>query len=441
MSSEKSSHQAGVLSFAIGAKGAFKVFERVRHIWKRYGFSTRKMDDALYQFWSILSEFDSSATFPIPALVVQRNPEVIRKYQAKGIEFALHGLRHIDYSQLTYDEQLKELAMAKEIFSAAGIHFSGFRTPYLRRDSALNRAIEDQVLSYSSNQPIIWDALDLDSLEAADRKNYSLGLDFYKSWSANDRISMPILRNGVVRIPVTLPDDEMLLDRLETNGQDYVYNAWSYILDQTHQRGELFTLQLHPERIGLCADSLASILKSAREMEPRVWIATLNEIDQWWRKRLEVKVSISDISDGQFLVSINESGDIPVLVKNIEADSIGEHYFGDYSRAIGPEFTFRSAYYPGIGLSGSCYDNWNEFLRQQGYLVEKIKENRKYTYRIDQDSQNGNSELEMIANIESATNPLIRIGIWPTGYQSALSVTGDLDGLTLWDYFLRLGGK
>lgn len=437
MISDNQASRAGLLSFVIGAKGFSKVIERILLIGRRYGFTTRKMDNALNDFEGILSSFNCSATFPTPGIVVKRYPEIIQKYQSMGIEFAVHGLRHIDYSQLPYADQYHQLSKAQDIFSNAGIRFNGFRTPYLRRDNNLDKVIEEIDFSYSSNQPILWDAIDLETLGESARKSYLIGVDFYDPWRAAEKISMPFKKDSIVYIPVSLPDDEMLVDRID-DSSGIVTESWRRILDLTYKRGELFTLQLHPERIKQCEESLSAVLEEARLRLPKVWIATLEEVDDWWRKRLDTEIKVSDQGRDQFSVSVSAAKDVAILLKNSRAGPLGEHYWDDYKKIDHRDFSIQSPTFPGIGLAENYFANWNDFLLQQGYLVERINENQEYAVRIDQDFQNLFSELEMINHIESTKNPLLRIACWPTGYRSALSVTGDLDGLTLWDYFFRL---
>jgi len=431
----------GIFRNAIGAKGAFKVFERILIILSRYGLSPNKIDQGLKQFMDILSSHDSRATFPTPALVVERYPHIIQKYQAEGIEFALHGLNHIDYSQLSYDEQMNHLIEAKNIFTRAGINYHGFRTPYLRRDNSLDKAIGDSGLSYSSNQPIIWDAVNIESLDDSERNGYTKGLEFYDSWSAKERVSLPSIKDGIVQIPVSLPDDEMLLDRIRNTDQKILTRAWRYILDKTYQRGELFTLQLHPERILLCTESLSSILAEARQRKPGIWIATMQEIDEWWRMRSAAELDILEISDEHYLVSVNSEEDLSILLKNVNAGVLGEPFFGGYNFVDEKEFSFQASSFPGVGISEDLYEQWAEYLRQQGYLVEQIKHEKKYACSLFGTDDDFWSEVEIVKFIEKTNKPLLRLNLWPKRARSALCITGDLDALTLWDFGQRILGN
>jgi hypothetical protein len=108
------------IAFAARAKGPFALLKRARSLAQRYGLTPVKMDQALYLFAQILRRFDCGASFPITAIVLKRNSDVIAKYLDWNIEFAVHGYTHIDYSQLASEEQLIHLRRARETFADVG---------------------------------------------------------------------------------------------------------------------------------------------------------------------------------------------------------------------------------------------------------------------------------------------------------------------------------
>jgi hypothetical protein len=232
----------------------------------------------------------------------------------------------------------------------------------------------------------------------------------------------------------------MLVDRIDDH-ENVLLEAWRSILDNTCARGELFTLQLHPERIRYCEESLIAVLKEARQRTPPVWIATLREIDEWWRKRLENSIAVSGDGNGRFSVSIECAEDVAILVKGLPADGTGVPYWDGYNIVAQKEFSLQAPSFPGIGLSDKLHEKWYEFLRQQGYLIEVSEDGKDYACRLDKEAYNELTQLEMINLIEGTQVPFLRVGLWPKGFYSALSVTGDLDALSIWDYLMRLVGK
>jgi peptidoglycan/xylan/chitin deacetylase (PgdA/CDA1 family) len=429
------------ITFAARAKGPLALLKRARCITHRYGLTPAKMDQALHLFAQTLSRFGCGASFPLTAVTLKRNSDTISKYLDQNIEFAVHGYTHIDYAQLSPEEQLAHLRRARETFAAAGVEAVGFRSPYLRCGSHLCAAIEAAGFSYVSNQPLMWDVLDADDFAPSTHASYQRAVDLYDPWPASGRLSLPQLRNQVVEIPVSLPDDEILLDRLggETNG--LVTKAWRRILSRSYQRGELFTIQLHPERIDRCADGLSALLAEACTLTPSVWIARLDEIAAWWRARAEARVEVTDTDDGGLHLVVSGPSGITVLTRAVKVDSPAAPWADGYRRAEGTTFTIHTSLRPFIGLSPATSPTLADFLREQGYIVEISEEKRRYSYYFDRAEFTAEQERPLLAQIEETGRPLVRLGRWPDGARSALAITGDIDALTLWDYSLRLFGR
>lgn len=429
------------ITFAARAKGPFALLKRARSIANRYGLTPAKMDQALHLSAQILRRFDCGASFPITAVALKRNRDTIARYLDQNIEFAVHGYTHIDYSQLAPEEQLTHLRRACETFADMGITAVGFRAPYLRRGTHLYAAIEAAGFFYASNQPILWDVLDADDFALSTYASYQRAIAFYDPWPASERPSLPQLCNQVVEIPVSLPDDEMLLDRLggETNG--LVEKAWRRILLQTHQRGELFTIQLHPERIVGCADGLSVVLAEVRALRPPVWIARLDEIAAWWRARAGARVEITDVGDEELHLAVAGPSGITVLARAIEIDASTVPWAEGYQRVESMAFTIHAPLRPFIGLSPASSPALADFLQQQGYIVEVSGEGYRYPYYFDQADFVAGHERPLLSQIEETDYPLVRLGRWPDSARSSLAITGDIDALTLWDYGLRFFGR
>ncbi|MCP4538174.1 MAG: polysaccharide deacetylase family protein [Chloroflexi bacterium] len=429
------------ISMAVRGKGLLALYKRARIIGTHYGLTAFKMDRALAQFTELLESHNCSATFPITGVTLARNSAIIQKYQAQGIEFAVHGYTHIDYSRLGPEEQLAHLRHAREIFANAGIAATGFRSPYLRHSPHLHAAIETAGFSYVSNQPIMWDTLDTKALTPSTYASYERAIEFYNSWDANERLSLPKLHHHLVEIPVSLPDDEILLDRLGREGNDLIEQTWQRILAQTYQRGELFTIQLHPERIAGCAGGLFAVLTEARALSPAVWLATLDEIATWWRMRTETTVKMNNVDRNKFHLTTSGPISTTILARAVQVDAPTVPWVDDYQQVKAATFTIQAPLRPFIGLSPDTSPKLIEFLQQQGYIIEISKENRDYAYYFDRVDFAADQECLILAQVEETDRPLVRLGRWPNGARSALSVTGDIDALTLWDYGLRFLGK
>jgi peptidoglycan/xylan/chitin deacetylase (PgdA/CDA1 family) len=428
------------ITVAASAKGPRALYGRALGILGRYGLTPTKMDQALSLFCQVLEQFGCGASFPITAVALKRHPKTIQKYINKNIEFAVHGYSHVDYTALSLDTQMSHMSKSKRIFSKMQISPSGFRSPYLSGGGKLNEIIRKAGFSYVSNQSILWQVMNLEGIQGFQKDSFQRALAFYNPISANEWPSVPQIVNKLVEIPVSLPDDEILLDRLGGEN-DFIVKVWSQILYETYQRGELFTLQLHPERIRYCANALTSVLAEARTFQPSVWIARLDEITDWWNARYRSKITVTEDATGGFQCDIEGPQGTTVLTRNVDLNVISLPWSSMYRMIDVMNFTIRSSVRPFIGVSPSTSALLVDFLIQQGYIIEISENADRYSYYFDYHSFNNIQAMSLLSQIEQCQFPLVRLGRWPYGAKSALAITGDIDALSLWDYFLRFIGK
>jgi hypothetical protein len=246
---------------------------------------------------------------------------------------------------------------------------------------------------------------------------------------------LPQLTGNLVRIPYCLPDDEALVDRLQLADPELMAGIWLAILRRTYELGELFTVGLHPERIAFCEEALRAVLAEARALSPPVWVARLDEIADWWRGRAAATYQVSRLAAGTFRLTVDGPPGVNVLSRGVEVEAPTEAWFGDYRRVLDTQFTFQSDRLPFIGVSADSAPALADFLRQQGYLIVQDGDAEFYpqleAFGID-------DERALLRRIEEGGWPLLRLARWPDGARSALSITGDIDALTLWDYAIRV---
>lgn len=366
--------------------------------------------------------------------------DVISKYLNGKIEFAVHGYTHIDYSRLAPEVLQEHLQRAGSIFAAAGVPVSGFRSPYLRRGKDLYKAFETAGFSYASNQPIWWDVLEEADFDGREEVGYRRALAFYEPWHASEYLSLPQLSDDFVEIPVSLPDDEILLDRMNGEGSDLVGKVWRRILSQVYQKEELFVLQLHPERIAPASEGLLAVLTEARSLAPAVWVARLDEVAEWWRARFAASIKLADVENGVQITVTGPAG-LTILARGVECDVPAVPWKNAYKQLSATTLTVRSALRPFVGLSPEAPRELGDFLRAQGYIVELSREHHRYSCYFHRAGDSLAHPRAILAQIEEAGGPLVKLGRWPNGAACALSITGDIDALTLWDYGLRVLGK
>src|SRR5262249_55405059 len=151
--------------------------------------------------------------------------------------------------------------------------------PYLRWSEATRTAVRELGLLYHSSQALLFDALPA-AVRRADA-DLARALRMYSARPAEREPVRPRLLDGLVDIPVALPDDEIMVERLGL-GEEAQTGTWLAMLATVAARGELLTLQLHPERILECESALRALLHQARHQQPPVWVARLDEIAAWW---------------------------------------------------------------------------------------------------------------------------------------------------------------
>jgi peptidoglycan/xylan/chitin deacetylase (PgdA/CDA1 family) len=428
------------IAVATRAKGLGALLRRAYSITRHYGVSPAKMDAALQLFVQTLDQFNCGASFAVTALVLKRNPGMV-KYRDQNIELVVHGYTHADYSHMEPAIQQAELRRACEAFASIGLPASGFRPPYLLGGPHLYASLEATGFSFVSSQPIIWDVLDAADFTPSTHVNYERAVAFYHPWLASERLSLPRFCGQLIEIPVSLPDDEILADRLQGDGNRLIERVWQRILSETYSRGELFTVQLHPERIKLCVEALSAILGKAHASAPPVWIARLGEIDAWWRARSAATVDVQETGKGAWRLSVTGPPGTTILARGVQMAEPVEPWADHYGRVTSTTCNVRAACRPLVGVSPTSPAELISFLRQQGYIVLVSRDRQAFSIYLDQTDFSAQDERPILAQIEESARPLVRLGRWPNGARSALCISGDVDALTLGDYGLRLFGK
>jgi hypothetical protein len=393
------------------------------------------MDRRLASVLEIVDGHGCGATLPITAAAVERHPSLIARYAERGIEFAVHGYRHVDHAALGAVAQIDELGRARRILQAIGVRAVGFRAPYLRWNEATLLALRENGFLYDSSQAIHW-PIDPTLVSGA----YRRALTFYDALSSEEHLALPRLDRGIVRIPCAIPDDEAAVDRLRLTTPTEIADLWLEVLRRTHERGELFTLAVHPERIELCASAIATILDAAREARPAVWITRLEELARWWRGRAATDVVVRDGAAGWLHVEVRGPEGLVTIARNVETPGATRLEDGTL-RVLGGRFDVRAKVRPFIAVHPASPDALRTFLREHGYIVEVAESPEGYGSFLRRSRFSSEDELPLLRELEMGRTPLLRLGRWPGGARSALAITGDVDAITIWDYAHRLFGR
>src|SRR3954469_15547852 len=250
------------LAVSLQSRGASATLGRTAQILSRFGPTTSAMARRLDRFESIAAEHGVRPTWPTTACVLERHPALLRRYAERGVELAVHGLVHGDHAAIDAGRQRETIARAIALFERSGLRPSGFRGPYLRYNEDTLGALRALGIRYHSSQAFVFPHTTAD-LSPAAASQLALALRLYGAVDARTSCVRPRLVDGLVDIPVAVPDDEILLDRLRLDEPERSAQ-WLQILERTYQRGDLFTIQLHPERIDELGHALETTLRATR---------------------------------------------------------------------------------------------------------------------------------------------------------------------------------
>jgi peptidoglycan/xylan/chitin deacetylase (PgdA/CDA1 family) len=249
-------------------RGKRKSIKRSSLLFFRYGMRSLRMQRKLASY-TILAK---TLTLCVSASVLKRHPFI---YQ-DGVDYAVHGYRHFDYSGMTRTEQKYHLQKALEVFGKFGAEQRGFRAPYLKVNKDTLELLSEMGFLYDSSCSVYWDVLPQGRVNQQCQRI----LEYYRPMDPQTQGSLPFFEAGLLRIPVSLPDDEMLIDRLRIRNQDQLYGIWLEILMESFGKDEMFILLLHPERFHLAGKALKKLLDKADSLG--MWIASLKDIAVWW---------------------------------------------------------------------------------------------------------------------------------------------------------------
>jgi peptidoglycan/xylan/chitin deacetylase (PgdA/CDA1 family) len=418
-------------------RGPEYIRKRVGALLERYGLTPTKAADRVAASVQWLAELGCAPTFPVPARVIQGHPRFFQSLQEAGVEISVHGYDHVALATYPPVEACEQLGKAVEVFRRHGIESYGFRCPYLSCSKYLIDALPHGLFEYSSNKAVEWEELPAVDEPPRDAAVAEVLHRVYKPASAREMVSTPYIYSGLVEIPVSLPDDLELHDARRL-GPLAMGEVWSQILGQTHRRGEVFVLMFHPELTAECRQPLSAVLNRASSMKPAVWIARLRDISSWWHERAAFSVDVQPTLAG-LQISFLCSERATVLVRNLEVEGSQIPWDGSYMRITAPILQVPAEPRPFLGLDADVPEQTASFLRNQGYLLDTDQTAPKCAAYLDAATLDRlSTDVELVEFVEELPGPLLKYGRWPDGAKSALSITGDLDALSLLDYASRV---
>jgi peptidoglycan/xylan/chitin deacetylase (PgdA/CDA1 family) len=262
------------LRFILSSRGISRIAARLVTVSQRFGFSSRKQIGYIRHYISLVEQHGGRLTLFIPACILERHQQQIGTIGRNAcLEWGIHGFVHTDMSRLASPEIICHIYKMVSVFDKRGVVFKGFRAPYLRASPLLLEELSKSGrFLYDSSASVYRD--DVTRLPETE-EHWMQG--FYKPGWYSQKPACGTDRKKVPVIPVTLPDDDILVDRLGKNARE-VLDVWMRILERCHANDEVFVLQLHPERIYELEPALVGLMVRANSLEPRVRMTTLSGV-------------------------------------------------------------------------------------------------------------------------------------------------------------------
>ena len=437
-----------LVSFSIKTKGMHNFVRRLGTVFTRFGFSEGRTSRALNTIVDSVQQYDGAPTFFIPAVVLERHPALITSIANKGAEIGVHGYVHNDYRTLNKAQQFRQTQKAISIFQRVKLPYYGFRNPYLGWTPESLEVFADLGFRYESNIAILHDVVDLNAFSPLLRSGYDKSLSLFQAIPCSTYALRPSFDGELLRIPTSIPDDEMLFDRLRITDPEEVGQIWSRVMKRVYDLGGLYTLNLHPERGMLCKHALETLLAFTRTCELPVWVTRIGEIAQWWKERSQFRVTITELEHNRWQVESTGTPRATLLARHLDVEDVSTtSWFGSDARVQAQRFIVSSPTNPSIAVSEQTPDNVMNFLVEQGYPVTRCEQEAIQMFAMYVDLPTGfgdtaeaqtASKSTLVEQIEALELPLIHFGCWPNGNRAALAVSGDIDSITVQDFFLRI---
>ncbi len=437
-----------LVSYSIRTKGANNFIRRLRTVFTRFGFSEARTRRGLHSIVDSLKPYDGFPTFFIPAVVLERHPSLISEIADGGAEIGVHGYVHNDYRTLSRDQQYNQTQKAISVFQKIRLPYYGFRNPYLGWTRESLEVFAALGFRYESNIAVLHDVVDLNAFSPLLQSGFLKSLELFQAVACNAYSLRPHFDGAILRIPTSIPDDEILFDRLRITDPLDVGQIWSRVMQRVLELGGIYTLNLHPERGLLCRRALDTLLAYARSRELPVWVARIGEIAQWWKERNQFRFTFIPLDDHRWRIEAICQPDATILARHLTVeDQPAIAWSGEDARVESQSFIVSAPVCPCIAVSEQTPTEVLHFLLEQGYPFERCarEDANCYTMYIDKPDGLGGSPEEIIAakialvdQIESLDRPFIRFGCWPGGNRSALCISSDIDSVTVQDFFLRV---
>jgi len=249
---------------------------------------------------------DIGMTIPVVGSNInERRARFLKSVSHDRFEIAVHGFTHKDFSGIS-EEQLKEdVRRAKKAFEAYGFSPTGYRAPYLRSGRGLLRILSELGFTYSSSVTKVSDHSMSENKILLERCD-EIALEVYGTHPTTAETITDRIENGIIEIPVSLPDDEILIDRVGINDDAMLTSILEDIVHESFKLNSYAVIQIHPERYPIFRNALLS-MREEMKRDSGVHFISLTELS----KHLRSQIPQSDDIGKRKFISI--TGDLDIM--------------------------------------------------------------------------------------------------------------------------------
>jgi peptidoglycan/xylan/chitin deacetylase (PgdA/CDA1 family) len=429
------------LNHVLVTKGFVHSFERSAQILRRFFRGKSMFNRMITNLERDFGDQQAKITFCVTASLLNGNLRLFEKLRGMGHDIAAHGYVHTDMSRKTRKEQIEIIRRSYGTFYQHRIPISGFRCPYLSHNNDTLDIIKLSAFKWTSNRMVLWGDL------VNHRRPFNGAMEkigrLYNIEDASQTLVLPRIDGNLIEIPISGPDDEMLFERLRVKNKKKMGNIWFKMLQETHERGELFHLLFHPERFRYIKDIMKEIISRSANLNPPVWIASLKEITDWWKEKEAFQWHQEEVRAGAWRTWVQVPRGATMLMK--ASVNGGKGFYRDYEKILPAEerdntssFICTDEMKGTVSISPNSTREMENFLTGEGFIVERTTGPQNGSLFIDGNSNfTDQDKRSLLDTIDCSPFPVLRMWRWPNGTRSAITISADVDGVTLMDFVKR----
>lgn len=219
-------------------------------------------------------------------------------------------------------------------------------------------------------------------------------------------------------------------------------------MQRVYDLGGLYVLNLHPERAILCQKALDRLLSYAGNRPLPVWLTRIEDIAQWWKERSQFRLSITPHAPHQWQIDVTCTPRATLLGRYLTVnDQPLIKWAGADSRIQARTCIVDAEHCPCLALSTETPTGVLDFLLEQGYPTVYCTDEESHQYALYLDLPDGlgttrgeqiQQRSRLVQQVEQLEAPFLHFACWPDGNRAALAISGDIDSVTVQDFFLRV---